>query len=68
MATIRKQITLTPLAAGMLNRVADMEGQSESSLIDLAIREYVERHTPEIENEVRKTLKGTQNREVKQNG
>ena len=57
MATIRKQITLSPLAAGMLTKVAEMEGQSESSLIDLAIREYVEKHIPEVETEVRKEMK-----------
>ena len=61
MAAIRKQITLSPLAAGMLREIASIEGQSESAMIDMAIREYIEKHTPEIEEQVRKSLKEKHN-------
>ena len=53
MAYVRKQITISPLVADMLQIVADMEGESVSGIINDAIKEYVSNHCPEVEQEAR---------------
>lgn len=56
MATIRKQITVSPMVAEMLHLVASAEGESESGIICNAVKEYTAKYYPELHEGVRKQL------------